>query len=132
MAYGQPLFQQQFLSPKQMIQHLGKHLIFEFWGCINLNSSKKIEQVLREAVKACGATLLGIDAHQFSPQGASGVAILAESHISIHTWPENKYAAIDIFTCGSKVDPYAVLPVFKKFFKPKQIEMIDLKRGTIV
>ena len=115
-----------------MIKHLGKHLIVDLFGGANLNSPKMIEKALRESVKACKATLLEVKIRTFVPQGVSGFAMIAESHISIHTWPENKYAAIDIFTCGTRVDPYKALPVFKKYFKPKNMEVIDLKRGTIL
>ncbi len=114
------------------IRHMGLHLIFDLWGCVNLNSTSIIEQAMLEAVQACGATLLEMKTHAFSPHGASGFVLLSESHISIHTWPEHKYAAVDIFTCGEKVVPYNALPVFKKFFKPKHIEIMDIKRGTML
>lgn len=114
------------------IKHLGKHLIFDLWGCVNLNSEKIIKNALLEAVKACGATMLEIKTHSFTPQGVSGFVLLSESHISIHTWPERKYAAVDIFTCGRRVIPYNALPVFKKFLKPKHAEIVDIKRGTIL
>lgn len=114
------------------IRHLGKHLIFDLWGCANLNSEKIIKNALLEAVKACGATLLEIKTHAFSPQGVSGLALLSESHISIHTWPEHKYAAVDIFTCGERVIPHNSLPVFKKFLKPKHVEIVEMKRGAML
>ncbi|MBI4709066.1 MAG: adenosylmethionine decarboxylase [Candidatus Portnoybacteria bacterium] len=114
------------------MKHLGKHLVFDLWDCVNLNSAKVIEEAMLEAVKACKATLLEIKTHTFSPQGVSGFVLLSESHISIHTWPEHKYAAIDIFTCGERVVPYNALPVFRKFFKPKHVEIVDVKRGTML
>jgi S-adenosylmethionine decarboxylase proenzyme len=110
------------------IKHLGKHVIFDFWGCVNLNSTKIIEKILKEATIACGATLLEIKIHNFSPHGVSGFALIAESHISIHTWPEYKYAAVDVFTCGENTDPYLTLPVFKKYLKPKKAEVVDLDK----
>jgi len=116
----------------QIIRHLGKHLVFDLWDCVNLNSVEIVEQALSEAVKVCGATLLYLKTHSFSPYGVSGFAMLSESHISIHTWPEHKYAAIDIFTCGERVVPYNSLPVFRKFFKPKHMEIVDLKRGSML
>lgn len=118
--------------PEMAIKHLGRHLIFDLWGCANLNSAQIIKEAMLEAVKACGATLLEIKTHTFAPQGISGFVLLSESHISIHTWPEYKYAAVDIFTCGEKVVPYNALPVFRKFLKPKHVEIVDVKRGTML
>lgn len=111
---------------KSTIKHLGKQIILDFWGCENLNSFKIIEKTLLEAVKACDATLLEIKIHAFSPCGITAIALISESHISIHTWPEHKYAAVDIFTCGENTDPYLALPVFQKYLKPKKAEMIDV------
>jgi S-adenosylmethionine decarboxylase len=79
----------------------GTHLIVDFRGCTRLDDPQHIERVLRAAVEAAGATLLGLHLHHFGPHlGVTGVALLAESHLSIHTWPETGYAAIDIFLCG--------------------------------
>ncbi len=110
------------------IKHLRKHVIFDFWGCANLDSAEIIEKTLKEAVRACGVTLVEIKIHTFSPHGISGIALIAESHISIHTWPEYKYAAVDVFTCGKNMNPYLTVPVFKKYLKPKKAEVIDLDR----
>lgn len=108
------------------VKHLGKHVVFDFWECVNLNSTGIIRKTLKEAVNACGATLLEIKIRKFSPQGITGIALIVESHISIHTWPEYKYAAVDVFTCGEKVNPYLAISVFKKYLKPKKAEVIDL------
>src|SRR4030066_2254516 len=97
------------------VKQLGKHVVFDFWGCVNLDSVEIIRKTLKEAVNACGATLLEIKMRTFSPQGITGVALITESHISIHTWPEHKYAAVDIFICGKNIDPYLAVPVFKKY-----------------
>ncbi|XRO75595.1 adenosylmethionine decarboxylase [Methanocaldococcus sp. 28A] len=114
-----------------MLEYLGKHLILELWGCDPkaLDDVEGIEKMLVDSVKACGATLICVKTHKFSPQGATGVAVLAESHISIHTWPELGYAAMDIFTCGAHVEPAKAIPIIKEFLKPKHIEILDLKRG---
>lgn len=106
----------------------GIHLILDFWEAKNLDSIKTIKKALTEAVKAARATLLKIDLHKFSPQGVSGVAVVAESHISIHTWPEKKYAALDIFMCG-KSDPYKSVDVLKKYFQPRRVKITEIKRG---
>lgn len=114
---------------EQKIEYAGIHLILELWGAKNLDSIKIIEKALTESVKACRATLLKIDLHHFSPHGVSGVAIVAESHISIHTWPECNYAALDVFMCG-KADPYKAIGVLKKYLKPKKIDIMEIKRGV--
>lgn len=110
------------------VEYAGIHLILEFWGAKNTNSVKKIEQALRDAVARSETTLLHINLHKFSPQGVSGVAVIAESHISVHTWPEYKYAAFDVFMCGDK-NPYKAVDVLKEYFNPKKIEIIEIKRG---
>ena len=88
--------------------------------------------MLVDAVDSCGATLICVKTHKFSPQGVTGVAVLAESHISIHTWPELGYAAMDIFTCGEHVNPEDALSTIRAFLKPDNFEVIDIKRGSIV
>ncbi len=112
------------------MKYAGTQLIVELWEADNLDSEKKIEEIFREAIKECGATLLKIDLHTFSPYGGvSGMAIIAESHLSIHSWPEYRYAAIDIFVCGN-VDPYKAIPVIKRGFNTEKIQVMDLKRGV--
>jgi len=107
----------------------GTHLLVELWQGEGWTSLATVERVLREAVTACGATLLEIRLHRFSPyEGISGVAIIQESHVSIHTWPEFQYAAVDLFMCG-KVDPYQAIPVLKAGFAPKHVQVMDIKRG---
>ena len=117
------------MDKNSAVKYLGRHLIVDFWGCVNLNALEKIKTSLREAVEKSGATLLTIKMHQFSPEGVSGFVMIAESHISIHTWPEHSYAAIDIFTCGVKLNPQKAVAVFKKLFRPKKIQLTELKRG---
>lgn len=111
---------------------LGRHILCEFWGVKNTNSKKFIEEALTKAVVASKATLIKLVLHKFSPFGVSGVAVISESHLSIHTWPEMDYAAIDVFTCGRNVKPYKALEVLKKILKPKKVEIIELKRGIII
>lgn len=90
-----------------MEQQLGTHLVVEIKECCveALNNMDLISQALVEGALKAGATVLDTKFHQFKPQGVSGVVVLSESHISIHTWPEYRYAAVDIFTCGTHVDP---------------------------
>jgi S-adenosylmethionine decarboxylase len=119
------------INEQTSVKSLGEHLLIEAWKLKNLNDSVLIRKALKEMVKATGATLLSLKIHKFNPHGISGIAVIAESHISIHTWPEYRYAAIDIFTCGSKVNPHAAIPIVKKYFKPKHIKIMDLKRGVL-
>lgn len=109
--------------------HLGDHVIAEFNGCINLNEIDPLEELLRSAAKACGATVLTVKTHQFEPFGMTGIAVLQESHISIHTWPEYGYASIDIYTCGTHIQIDKALDILEQFFKPKLTNIITLHRG---
>ncbi len=111
------------------LRYAGIHLLLEFWGASNLDSLEIVEDTFQRAIEACGATLLDMKFHHFSPYGGiSGVAIIMESHFSIHTWPEFGYAAIDIFVCG-EVDPYKAMPIFKEAFQPQRVQVMDVKRG---
>jgi S-adenosylmethionine decarboxylase len=114
------------------VNALGRQLVLDAWGCRNLDDEDAVRNFLEESVKACKATMLSTDLHKFSPQGISGIAVIAESHISIHTWPEYGYAAIDVFTCGKNVEPYNAIDVVKKFFDPKRITLNEVKRGITV
>lgn len=115
----------------EKIKSAGVHLLVDFWEAKNLDSVSFCKKALVSAVKACDTTLLNVDLHKFSPQGVSGVAVIAESHISIHTWPEYDYAALDVFVCGGK-DPYLALQSLKKSFQPKRILVTESKRGVFV
>ena len=109
----------------------GTHLLIDLYGAINLNNPQEIETVLRNCAIRCGATILHSHMHHFNPQGVSGVVVLAESHISIHTWPETGYVALDIFMCGS-CNPYDSIPLLKEYFKPSNMQVIENKRGITI
>src|ERR1700690_1962374 len=99
----------------------GAHLIIDLHGAERLDDIDHIEATLRRCVDASGATLLHIHLHHFEPNGGvSGVAVLAESHISIHSWPERSYAALDIFMCGN-AEPDACVPVLREAFRPQRV-----------
>jgi len=106
---------------------IGKHLIADFSGALYQTDIKKIEHALKAAAQAAGAVVLNVVVHRF-PQsdGVTGVAILAESHISVHTWPEHNYIAFDIFMCGNS-DPQTALDWLRDFFEPKTVasQMIE-------
>ena len=113
---------------KDGLKYAGTHLLLDFWGARSLDDEAAIRGVLAEAVRAIGATLVKVDLHRFDSGGVSGVAILAESHMSIHTWPETGYAAVDIFVCGS-CDAYRAVPVLCDFFQPDRYNVSEHKRG---
>jgi S-adenosylmethionine decarboxylase len=107
----------------------GAHLIVDLYDAQRLDDIDHIDETLRHCVGAAGATLLHIHLHHFEPNGGvSGVAVLAESHISIHSWPEANYAAVDIFMCGN-ADPDACIPVLREAFKAKRVAVSELLRG---
>jgi S-adenosylmethionine decarboxylase len=109
----------------------GKHFIIDFWGRANLQDQVVIEQALKDAAKAAGAMLLHIHLHKFADQGGvTGVALLAESHISVHTWPENNYAAFDVFMCGD-AKPEKAIEVLKQVFQPSKVEIKEILRGKL-
>lgn len=116
---------------KNGVTFAGSHLIIDFWEADGLEDKDRIEQAMIDAVEAAGATLLHIHLHTFTPSGGvSGVAVLAESHISVHTWPERGYAAFDIFMCGS-TDTRKALSVLKQAFAPKRVVLGEHKRGVL-
>jgi S-adenosylmethionine decarboxylase len=115
---------------KNGVRCAGVHLIVDLCDATRLDDIDHIESVLRRCVDAAGATLLHIHLHHFEPNGGvSGVAVLAESHISIHTWPERGYAAIDVFMCG-KASPEKCVPVLRQAFNAKHVAVNELLRGT--
>jgi S-adenosylmethionine decarboxylase len=119
---------QDHFAVRKGVRCAGVHLIIDLHGAQGLNDIDLIETTLRRCVDAAGATLLHIHLHHFQPNGVSGVAVLAESHISIHTWPEAGYAALDVFMCGN-ADPDACIPVLRKAFKAKRVEVDEILRG---
>jgi S-adenosylmethionine decarboxylase len=111
-------------------RYAGVHLIIDLHGAKRLNDLDYIETVLRRCAEAAGATLLHIHLHRFQPDGVSGVAVLAESHISIHTWPEAGYAALDVFMCG-KTEPNRCVAILRSAFAAKQVDVNELLRGQV-
>jgi len=106
----------------------GTHLIIEVVDGHGLDDEARIQQAFRDCVDECGATLLHIHTHKFSPQGVSGVAVLAESHISVHTWPEIGYGAFDVFMCGD-AEPWRAVNVLKRAFGTADVRVKELLRG---
>lgn len=111
--------------------YAGRHLLLDLWDGEGLDDAAHIDCALRRSVEAAGATLLHIHLHEFTENGGvSGVAVLAESHISIHTWPEWNYAALDVFMCGD-TDPLKASEMLREAFKPGRMEVSDHHRGRI-
>lgn len=109
----------------------GTHLIADFWQASGLDDLNLMESALREAVELSGATLLHIHLHHFTPNGGiSGVAVLAESHISVHTWPERNFAAFDIFMCGD-AEPHKALAALEQAFQPERVTPHEHRRGLL-
>ncbi|MGH6898062.1 MAG: adenosylmethionine decarboxylase [Geminicoccaceae bacterium] len=112
------------------LRYAGSHLIIDLWDGEHFDDIGVIELALRRAVQAAGATLLHLHLHAFGSGGVSGVAVLAESHISIHTWPERSYAAIDAFMCGA-AEPHKVVPILRHAFKARRIAIFEQLRGVL-
>jgi S-adenosylmethionine decarboxylase len=112
---------------------LGRHLLVELHGC-HPDSLKKVDvvkDILVGAARACGATIVDVTFHEFNPFGVSGVVVIAESHLSIHTWPEYRYAAVDIFTCGEVIRPELAVTYIASRFRCKAPSVVEMKRGMI-
>ena len=113
------------------MKSVGRHLVMELWGCDNLNSPEIVEQALLDIVEALNLTLLSLNVHPFSPIGVTGVAIVSESHVVIHTWPELGYAAVDVFNCGEQRNPEDAVPVLREHFAPERIQVMEMTRGLV-
>lgn len=109
---------------------VGRHLIAEFYGCdcVLLDDPDAIRVRMLEAGERVGVTIVGEVFHQFSPQGVSGTLVIAESHMSIHTWPEKGYAAVDIFTCGA-IDPRPGFELLGETLRADSLRMQEIVRG---
>ncbi|RMI02826.1 MAG: S-adenosylmethionine decarboxylase proenzyme [Calditrichaeota bacterium] len=112
---------------------LGRHILAEFYGCDPkiLNDAQLIEIYMKRAALECGATIISSTFQTFNPHGVSGVIVIAESHLAIHTWPEYQYAAVDVFTCGETVDPRIANEALREYLKAKTVKEIEVKRGEL-
>ena len=111
---------------------VGKHCILELYECdqLRLNDEAFVRTTITNAAKLAGATLLNLITHRFEPQGLTGLALLAESHISIHTWPENGYAAVDVFTCGDHTMPERACEILRKELLAQRFSLKSFQRDT--
>jgi len=113
------------------MKRLGRHVLAEFTGCDTqiINNRTRVETILTEAARRSGATIVKSVFHEYNPHGLSGVVVIAESHMSIHTWPEYVYAAVDFFTCGERVDPWKACQYMKNELKCSDIYTSEVTRG---
>jgi spermidine synthase len=112
---------------------LGRHILAEFFQCRQdlLNQTESIENAMCAAAIACGANIVESVFHTFNPYGVSGVVVIQESHLAIHTWPEYGYAAVDVFTCGNEIDPWVAAQYLKEALQAQEVNSIELKRGEL-
>ena len=114
------------------MEAFGRHLLLEMWDCNRyiLNDPEKITQIMCDAANDAGSTVVKSIYHEFNPPGITAVAILSESHISVHTWPIEGYVAVDIFTCGTVADPQLAVKRLLDGFEPKDHTSEVIKRGS--
>jgi S-adenosylmethionine decarboxylase len=112
---------------------LARHVLAEYYGCdpAILDDPDFLRPIIEEAVRAAGAEVIKTSLHQFKPQGVSGVVILAESHLAVHTWPEHGFAAVEIFTCGEEPEPEAGHRYLLEQLKPAYHTVRALERGDL-
>ena len=115
------------------MKSLGRHLLIEYYGCDPkiLTNIGSIEDILVEAAKRAHAHIVDVVFHTFSPHGVSGVVVLEESHLAIHTWPEHGFASVDIYTCGGSVNPWLAYKHIFKSIKAKHSTAMEMKRGVL-
>lgn len=110
---------------------LGSHILIEAYDCDPkvLDDVELVEEVMVDAALKAGAEIREVAFHRFSPQGVSGVVVISESHLSVHTWPEVGYAAVDVFTCGDTVDPIVAVDYIRDKFQARRALTSEVKRG---
>ncbi|PAB60726.1 adenosylmethionine decarboxylase [Anaeromicrobium sediminis] len=115
------------------IEQLGRHILVEFYNCDKevLNNHALIEKYMNEAAIKAKATIVQSAFHMFNPWGVSGAVIIQESHLTIHTWPEYGYAAVDLFTCGDSVDPWVAFDYLAETLKSEKSETTEVPRGLV-
>lgn len=113
---------------------LGRHLLLELFGCDlkSIDSLEGVKASMVEAAKRARATIVEVTFHEFNPFGISGVVLIAESHLSIHTWPEYRYAAVDIFSCGETLQPEVAAGYLVEQFSAERTTVVELQRGLFL
>jgi S-adenosylmethionine decarboxylase proenzyme len=115
------------------MNYLGVHILAEYHLCdsVIIDNCELVKRFMEESAIKCGAHIIGSKFHKFLPQGVSGVVVIEESHLSIHSWPEFLFCAVDIFTCGKNLDPYIAFEFLRESFKSKNYSCIEIKRGLL-
>ena len=113
---------------------LGRHLLLELFDCDSdaINNLESVKAALVEAAKRAQATIVDVVFHEFNPFGVSGVVVIAESHLSIHAWPEYRYAAVDIFSCGDVLQPEVAANYLVEQFAAERTSVVELQRGMFL
>jgi S-adenosylmethionine decarboxylase len=128
-ALAQTEDRKDYFTERDGVKCAGTHLIIDLFGAKRLDDLRHIQDTLKRCAEVAGATLLHVHLHRFTPTGGvAGVAVLAESHISIHSWPEAGYAALDVFMCG-ETNPRASIDVLKEAFSPRKVVVKEQLRG---
>lgn len=115
------------------VKALGRHILAEMYDCDPeiLNDQDLVTEVMVRAALEAGAEVREVAFHKFSPQGVSGVVVISESHLAIHTWPELGYAAVDVYTCGEHVDPWDACNYIVARLKAGRVQATEIKRGLL-
>lgn len=110
---------------------LGRHVLIEYFNCDKeiLKDTRLVEELMNEAARRSGATIVESVFHTFNPYGVSGAVIISESHLTIHTWPEYGYASVDVYTCGDTVDPWLGFRYLEDMLGATHSESIEVPRG---
>jgi len=133
LAVMTPIGMNEKATETQQQAYLGRHILAEFFDCDPnvLNNPALVEKYMLDAALECGATIVNKCFHLFAPHGVSGVVIISESHLAIHTWPEFGYAAVDLFTCGEQCDPKVSYEFLKRKFNSRDARYSQLNRGMM-
>jgi S-adenosylmethionine decarboxylase proenzyme len=115
------------------LKTLGRHLLVELYGCDAkaITDVRRVEEIMVGAAKHAKATIVDVVFHSFNPHGISGVIVIQESHLTIHTWPEYNFASVDVYTCGNKVNPWTAYKYLAKHFRAKNVTALEMKRGVL-
>lgn len=113
------------------METLGRHVIAELWGCNPnlLDNLEMTEKVMVDAALEAGADIREVTFHKFNPQGISGVVVISESHLTIHTFPEHGYASVDVYTCGETIDPNVAAHAIAEYLQADTVDSIEIPRG---
>lgn len=132
VSEGRPQFLQKGVG--NAMNALGRHILAEVHGCDTeiLNDQAAVEQIMVSAALKAGAEVREVAFHKFSPQGVSGVVVISESHLAVHTWPEHGYAAVDVFTCGDTVNPWDACNYIVEQFRAQNFSASETLRGLLV